>query len=543
MGDEKQEAVIVTLPARDIQPVPKDFRFWTIIGVINLCYFLALLEATSISTALPTISSALHGNDFIWVGSAFNIAATAFMPMSGGLAQIFGRRPILLASLTMFGIGSLVCGVARSMNMLIAGRAVQGSGAAGLMSVSSIILSDIVALKERGAYNGLLQLTWCIAAGIGPAIGGALARSGAWRWLFYLNLPLVGIAIVLTVMFLHLKSPRDHVWLKLRAMDWVGSFLIISSSVSVAIALTWAGLSFGWSSPQVLVPLCVGLAGMVGFFVYEVRLCERPIVPLAAISNITSLSGYFQIFFAAVPFVALVFYLPVYFQACKGSSPLRSGIELFPLAFSVCPFSIFTGLSVTRTGRYRPQAWVGWVIIVLSMGLFGSVESTTRVSLVLGYQIIAGIGFGIVYSSTYFPVLAPLPLTVAAHSLAFFAFVRQFAGIWSVTIGGAILQNTIQTKLPSEFTAQFPGGAAVFYEVIAEIDAVDEPLRSEVRAAFGDALKLTWLVLTGVSGLGLISSLVMRGLPLHTTTDKDWGVKEKSGEGEVGTSSSSDGAN
>ncbi|KAF8069218.1 Mfs1.2, partial [Lyophyllum atratum] len=509
------------------QAVPKNLRFWAIIGVINLSYFVALLEATSISTALPTIASALNGKDFIWVGSAYNIAATAFMPMSGGLAQIFGRRPVLLASMVLFGVGSLVCGLARDMNMLIAGRVVQGSGGAGLLSVSSIILSDIVSLKERGVYNGLLQLTWCITAGIGPAIGGALARGGAWRWLFYLNLPLVGLGVLLTIIFLRLKTPQGDVRKKLAKMDWFGSFLVIASSVSLAIALTWAGITFSWSSPQVLVPLILGIVGLVCFFVYEIRWASHPIVPYAAISNRTSLSGYLQIFFAAIPFVTLVFYLPVYFQACKGSSPIRSGVELFPLAFTVAPFSIFTGLSIARTGRYRPQSWVGWVIIVLAMGLFGSVESTTGVGVVLGLQIVAGVGFGIVYSATYFPVLAPLPLSAAPHSLAFFAFLRQFAGVWSVTIGGAVLQNAMQTKLPSEFTTLFPGGTAVFYEVIAELGALPEPLRSQVREAFGEALRLTWLVVTGIAGLGLVASLGMRGLPLSTSTDKEWGVEEK----------------
>ncbi|KAG6908113.1 hypothetical protein DXG01_006082 [Tephrocybe rancida] len=343
-----------------------------------------------------------------------------------------------------------------------------------------------------------------------------------------INLPLVGIAMLLALLFLRLKSPEGNVREKLAKIDWIGNFLVIAASVSLALGLTWAGVTYSWSSPQVLAPLILGILGLAFFVLYEIRWASNPIVPLAAIYDRTCLSGYLQIFCAAIPFVTLIFYLPVYFQACKGASPLRSGVQLFPLAFTVAPFSILTGLSVARTGRYRPQAWFGWAVIVLSMGLFGgTIQSTTRVAIVIGYQLVAAIGFGIVYSATYFPVLAPLPSSAAAHSLAFFAFFRQFAGIWAVTIGGAVLQNAVQTKLPTAFNDAIPGGSNAFYEVISELETLPEPLRSEVRAAFGDALKLTWLVVTGIAGGGLICSLFMRGLPLSASTDKDWGVEEK----------------
>ncbi|KAH8107508.1 iron permease [Phellopilus nigrolimitatus] len=451
--------------------------FWAIILVINATYFIALLETSSISTALPTIIDDLHGTEFVWAGSAYNIAATAFMPTTGGMAQAFGRRPVMLASLLLFSLGSAMCGAAPSDIVLVAGRAVQGAGGAGLFSMANIVLSDIVPLNERGAFNGLLQLTWCVAAGIGPAVGGALAQNGAWRWLFYLNLPITGITAVLVLLFMRLKTPEGDFSEKIKRIDMIGTFLVMSSTLP-------------WSSPRVLVPLIFGALGLVGFLFYEALLAEFPLVPIRLFSNRTSLSGYLQNFIVPIPFTALVFYLPIYFQACKGFSPLHTGTTFFALAFSVAPVSIITGLT-----------------------------------------ILAGVAFGIVFSASYFPVLAPLSAASIAPALAFFAFLRQFGQIWAITVAGSVLQNVLSHKLPPDFAGSAGGSgggsADIAFSVIPALATTREPLLGEIQRAFAEGLQLAWRVLAGFCALGLLASLLMEGLPLHTTTDKNWGLEER----------------
>ncbi|KAG8896451.1 hypothetical protein FRC01_011810, partial [Tulasnella sp. 417] len=190
-------------PPIESERVPADdkhkvggFRFWMIFAAMMVSTFLSALEFTSVSTALPTIVQDLQGTEFAWVGSAFALGSTAVLPLTGGLAQIFGRRPVVLGSLVFFALGSGIAGGARSMNMLIAGRAIQGVGGGGILSLTEIVVADLVPLSQRGAYLGAIGAVWAIAAAIGPPIGGAFSQSN-WRWLFYMNLPLTAIAMVL----------------------------------------------------------------------------------------------------------------------------------------------------------------------------------------------------------------------------------------------------------------------------------------------------------------------------------------------------------
>ncbi|KAF8989898.1 Mfs1.2 [Cyathus striatus] len=501
----------------------KDLRFWMIMIVLNVSFFLAVLETSIISTPLPTIIHELNGNAYVWVGSAYNIAATAFMPITGGLSEAFGRRPVYIASLVLLAIGSLVCGVSPNNATLIAGRAIQGAGGSGILSGTSIILSDIVSLKERGLFFASIQMSWCVAAGIGPLIGGALAQIGAWRWIFFLNLPIAGVTITLSFLFLRLKSPTGTFSEHLQKIDFIGNGIIIGSAVSIMIAITWADNPFSWASAQVLVPLVIGACGMVVFVVYELKWCRNPIIPGRDIVNRTCLSGFLQISFMPMPFFALVYYLPLYFQACKDMSPLRSGVNLLPLAFTVAPMAVLTGVTISRTGRYRPQTWMGWVIIVICFALFTTLSPTSSIHLAWVYEIIAGLGFGIIHSTVYFPVLASLPVTSTAHALAFFSFLRQFSQTWGITIGGVIVQSVVSSRLSPAIKGALPQGSIL--DNLSSLQELPQAELTQVQNALGCSLMIAWGIFAGISGLGLLSSVLMRGISLRTSVDEKWGIE------------------
>ncbi|KAJ7806153.1 major facilitator superfamily domain-containing protein [Mycena olivaceomarginata] len=501
--------------------------FWLVILGLCISSFLALLEATIVSNALPTIVNSLHGEDYVWVGSAYNLAAAAFMPSTGVLAQMFGRKSVLVGALAVFSLGCALCGAAQTMAMLIGGRVVQGIGGAGILSVSTIIISDVVPLSDRGVFNGLLQLTWCLASGLGPVVGGTLAQNGKWRWIFYLNLPIAPIPSILVATCLNLKVPRwtwSESW---QHFDALGNLLVISGSSLFAIGLTWGGSAkFPWDSASVIAPLCIGGVILLAFMLYEYRWSPSPMVPVKLMLNRTTLSGYLQVMIFPIPFLALVYYLPIYLQACKGLSPARSGVILFGLAFSTPPIAIISGIIITITKRYRAQLWLGWVISIVGLVLMGTTHTDTSLRTFVGFEILVGAGFGIIFSSTYFPVLAPLPLTAAAHALAFFAFLRQFFQIWGITVGGVILQNTFPGRIPEELLARLPSNLdpLTLIPLLRELSAADLEI---TRIAFADSLDRVWQVMAGVSGAGLLVSCFTRHYELHTSTDKDWGVKEK----------------
>ncbi|KAJ7183522.1 major facilitator superfamily domain-containing protein [Mycena filopes] len=511
------------------QSMKRDFKFWGVFAAIMVSAFTSALDLTAVSTALPVITEELHGTQFVWVGSAYALSSTSFLPMSGGVAEVFGRRVVMLGALFCFALGSVLCGAAPTMNFLIAGRTVQGLGAGGLTSLTQIVLSDMVPLRDRGTFNGLIGLAWAIASFIGPVLGGVLADHRAWRWLFYLNIFTSGAAAVLVVLFLRLKTPPGTIREKLGRMDWIGNFLVIASSSAVIIALTWGGIQYPWSSPRVLVPLCLGVVGLGVFLLYEITFAKYPIVPYSLMSTATGLSGYIQTFIASVVMIASIYYMPVYFQACKGASPTASGVDVFGLGFVIAPSNIVAGLTISRTKHYRPQLWLSWCFVMISAGLLSTLQADSSRSRALGFEALMGVGIGILTTATYFPVLAPLPISENAHALAFFIFTRAFGQVWGVTIGATVLQNRLARNLPKSFDGMFPQGTQIAYAVIPLIPTLPDDVAEETRQAFGSALGVMWQVMIGIGALGLLVSLVMKHMSLHADTDEKWGVDGSDG--------------
>ncbi|KAI0960811.1 hypothetical protein AcV7_000093 [Taiwanofungus camphoratus] len=258
-------------------PKRKGKTFWLILFALVISFFMVVLEGAAVGNALPTIASDLHISQFVWIGTAYGLSSSALLPLSGALAQIFGRRPVMLVSLLIFALGGALSGAATGEGMLFAGRcaygartqaltelegntdgipAVMGLGGGGVLTLSSIILSDIVALHERGLYNGILGLAWSAASGVGPVIGGS-------------DRPMA-----LAVLHEHTLCGRCR---GLERVDWIGNTLVIGSTTAVVIGMTWGGVEYRWSSPQVLVPLCVGGVGLGVFLLYEAlwaSLCE-----------------------------------------------------------------------------------------------------------------------------------------------------------------------------------------------------------------------------------------------------------------------------
>ncbi|KAI0722370.1 Mfs1.2 [Cerioporus squamosus] len=513
-------------------PPKKGVKFWMIFLSLCLAMFLSAIELSAVSTALPSIIHDLHGDDFVWVGAAYSLASTAFLPMSGGLAEIFGRRASMLFALASFILGSALCGAARDINWLIAARTVQGLGGGGIQSISSIIVSDLVPLRERGAYNGLIGLTWAVASAIGPVIGGALTTHGQWRWLFYLNLPLCGVALVMVTVFLKLPTPPGTLREKLGRMDWIGNVLVISSTTAVVIGITWGGVHFPWRSARVLAPLILGLCGLVVFFVYEVTLARNPIVPMSLLNNRTSVSGYIQTFINPLVCLAVAYYLPTYYQACKDASAFRSAVLMLGLSLSMGPIVVAAGVSVSILKVYRPQLWLAWAFYIVGTGVFTTIRADSALSQGIGWPVLMGAGSGILYAVTYFPVLSPLPVSENAHALAFFAFCRSFAGVWGIAIGASVLQNQLSHRLPAAFLSQLGSSIDLSYAAIPIIPTLPQPLKDEVRRAFGESIAVVWKVMVGVLGIGFLASLAMRDVPMHAKVDTKWGIEDRGEQGE-----------
>ncbi|TCD69560.1 hypothetical protein EIP91_007184 [Steccherinum ochraceum] len=521
---------VATTNSQETQLPPganKGSAFWLSYIAILVATLLSALDLTGVSTALPTITAELNGaENFVWVGSAYALSATAILPLSGGLANIFGRKPIVLICIAFFAVGSALAGAAQNMNMLIAARTVQGIGGGGILNLTEVIISDLVPLAERGLYQGILALVWAFASGIGPPIGGALAQKASWRWLFYINLPLCGVAFALVVFFLRVRSPKGSIWMKLKRVDWIGNLIVVAGTTLAVTGLTFAGVRFPWDSAQVLAPLIIGLALIVVFVVYEAKVPDEPTIPWEVLSNQTTISGYVSTFTHGLVSIAVVYYLPVYFQACLGDGPIRSGISMFPTALIISPFAMLAGMSTQVLGKYRPANIAGWVFLTAGLGVLSLLKADSNTGQWVGYQIIAAAGQGLLYPATVFPILAPLPVEHTASALAFFAFVRSFAQTWGITISSTVLQNELKKKLPEQFVNQFPQGLEIAYAAIPVIKNLEEPLRTEVRVAFAQSMSIIWKTMIGISGLGLLSLLFLKEIKMVTHTDATYGLSD-----------------
>ncbi|KAH8913605.1 MFS general substrate transporter [Atractiella rhizophila] len=314
-------------------------QLYLVMLALCLTIFLSALDFTSIGTALPKIAADLGGDNYVWIGSAYALTSTSFLPWVAGLSHVFGRRPLLLVCVAFFGVGSVLCGAAQNMDMLIAARAIQGVGGGGIISCSNQVVADIIPLSRRGKYMGLLTAVWAFAAAIGPLLGGVFADTN-WRWLFYVNLPILAVAAPAVVMFLSVKTPEGTVLEKLKRIDFTANALFIASATSVIIAMTWAGIEYAWDSFRILVPLLLGLAGMVGYVFLELYVVKNPAMPVKDLGNKTSIIGYLNSFLHGILALFIMYDIPVYFQAVRGDSAILAGVHFFPLSLLGGPLAV-----------------------------------------------------------------------------------------------------------------------------------------------------------------------------------------------------------
>ncbi|KAF7331692.1 MFS domain-containing protein [Mycena kentingensis (nom. inval.)] len=511
----------------------KGRAFYMSFLAVMVATFLSALDLSAMGIALPTIAEALHDTrgEYTWVASAYSLSSTAFIPLSASFADAFGRKPVMMTAVTIFCVGSVVAGAAKNMPMMIAGRAVQGIGGGGILALAEIITADLVPLADRGLYRGLLGLVFSFASVIGPFIGGALANGGsAWRWLFYLNLPICAIALVLLWLFLSVRHPEGSIRSKLAQIDWIGNALVVVGSALAIVGLNYGGIRYAWTSPHVLAPLILGFLLLFAFGGYEALVPRRPTIPLDVVGNRTSVSGLFATAVHAICSISIIFFFPIYFQACFGASPLRSAVDFLPGALFCAPLALVAGATIRKLQKYRAVNWTGWCIQIIGTGLLTILREDSSTAMWVLFSIIGSTGLGILFTAPAFPVLAPLPTDRAASALAMFTFTRAFFQAWGITIASTVVQNQLQQKLPAAFVAQFPPGFEIAYAAIPVIKTLEDPLKRQVEAAFAESLAVLWRVLLGIGGAGFVASLFMKEIKMATMVDDKYALANRSSE-------------
>lgn len=338
-----------------------------------------------------------------------------------------------------------------------------------------------------------------------------------WRWIFWINLPFIGFGGILIALFLNLR-PIEAGWAaKLQRIDYVGSILFIGSTTSFLIPLSWGGVSYSWSSWRTLVPLLIGVAGLVLFVIWEERFAKEPVIPLRITKNRSAAVNYLGGFLQGLILCCLLYYLPLYYEGVLGYSPIISGVALFPETFTVAPAAGTVGFLVTKTGRYRWAIWMGWFLATLGTGLIVLLGVDTSIPAWVFLTLVGGIGLGMLFPSIMFGIQAATPEADVGAAVALFTFIRTFGQAVGVAIGGVIFQNQVRKQIMSypliaSHAEEYAQDASSLVQIIKDMPL--GPERLALEESYTGALRIVWALLCALSFIGLVSSLATKSYSL-----------------------------
>ncbi|KAI0881473.1 MFS general substrate transporter [Annulohypoxylon maeteangense] len=508
-------------PAEGAAPAPNkaEFetgrtQFETTVIVFALCsaLFLAALDVTIITTAIPTIVEQFNSPaGYTWIGAAYLLANSATVPSWGKISDIWGRKPVLLAAVGIFWIGSLICALSVNIGMLIAARAIQGIGGGGIVVLTNICVGDLFSMRKRGMYYAFFGMVWAIASAIGPILGGVFTSKVTWRWCFYVNLPISGVGFFILLFVLKLHNPRTPVRQGLTAIDWLGSLLIIGGTIMFLFGLEFGGVTYPWNSAPTICLIVFGIVTIGIFVAVEKWYAKYPVIPLRLFKFGKNISTFAICMAHGCVFISGSYYLPLYFQAVLGASSLLSGVYLLPYVLALSFMSIGSGLFMRKTGKYLPAIIFGMFFMTLGFGLFIDLGPKANWAKIIIYQIIAGIGVGPNFQSPLIALQTSVEPRDIAAVTSTFGFVRQLSTSISVVIGGVVFQNGMQRQYPTllaqlgpELAAQLSGGSAGGN--VALVASLPGEQGEIARGAYWNSLRDMYIMYTAISAVGLLVS-------------------------------------
>jgi EmrB/QacA subfamily drug resistance transporter len=483
-----------------------------VFGALMLGMFLAALDQTIVSTALPTIVGDLGGLEHLsWVVTSYLLATTASTPLYGKLGDMYGRKPMFLAAILIFLAGSLLSGLSQTMGQLIGFRALQGLGAGGLMVGAQAIIAEIVPPRDRGRYMGLIGSVFAVASIAGPLLGGFFVEAISWRWVFYVNMPIGLIAVLVVVFRLHLHVPTHR-----HSIDYLGAFLLTAGVSALILVTTWGGNEYTWTSPVILVLGVVG-AVLIGFFIRQEQRAKEPIIPLKLFRSVVFTVASSLGFVIGLAMFGAIIFIPLFLQLVYGVSPTSSGLRMLPLMAGLLTASILSGRAISRIGRYKPFPIAGTAVTTVGLFLLSRLEVDTPPWVASLYMLILGVGLGLVMQVIVLVVqndVEPRDIGVATSTATFF---RSMGGSLGVALFGAIFASRLASELsalPPQVAGRFSGGVNISPE---QVHSLTPEIRHDFLLAFVNALQPVFLVGAALTLVAVVLACFLKEVPLRAS--------------------------
>ena len=503
---------------------------------------LAALDQTIVSTALKSIVEDFDGlTHYTWVVTAYLLTSTASTPLYGKISDLYGRRPVFQFAIITFLIGSFAAGAATSMTQLIAFRAVQGLGAGGLMSLTFVIIGDIISPRERGKYQGYFGGVWGLSSVAGPLLGGYFSDHAqilgvtGWRWIFYINLPFGIAALIITSMSLHIpKVKREH------SIDYLGALLLVSGVSALLLGISVYGPQDGWQSSKTLLTLASALA-LILLFIFQESRAKEPILPLTLFKNHTfSVTSVMAFIIGAGMFGAIIM-LPLYLQIVKGDSATSAGLKLIPFMIGIVAMSIVSGKMITKHGHYKRFPIIGLALMTVGLAMLSTLTESTPFWQLSIYSILIGAGLGFSMQTIVIALQNAVDfkdLGVATRANTFF---RSIGATMGVALFGTVYASRLAHNLPIEIEklrasnpAALVGATPEKFVALKENTAVLKTFTPELQVgiinAFVNSFHIVFLTAVPITVIGFFIAFMLRETPLRTGVGHQAAKEEAAGE-------------